>query len=115
MRVWWCEEHESVSNADQSLGEGAVRMCHAAIAWDDDALCREVEMQLLPLDARVVGADALVIEKVDGEWPLAAAKAIYDCLAPDHDNERDRLYLAALKSTVILDALALAFNDTETP
>lgn len=54
----------------------------------------------------VLPDDTLVIVKEDGEWPTRTGKAIYDLLAPQYDNERDRLYLADMMATSILDALA---------
>jgi hypothetical protein len=58
-------------------------------------------------------SDAIVIRRdSEGNWPFETAKVIYDILAADLDNERDRLYLADIRSTVILDALAESSKET---
>jgi hypothetical protein len=82
----WCELHDSLQ-ADvwpkeyvQANREGQA-YCHRWLElWNEETdpktfriTCRMVERQLLPLDARVVEADALVIEDVDwfvGEFGL---------------------------------------------
>lgn len=55
--VWWCEEHHA-----EGL-DGTI--CVLAWATAVEATCRMVEMVLAP-------KGSLVIEKVDGEWPVMA-------------------------------------------
>jgi len=96
MRVWWCEEHEAPAQADNRLE------CWWGYVRGEVEKCRMVEMQLLPLNARVaIGDDILIHRDTDGNWPLSIIDALnadgFDGWAVQEIIER------------------FAFNDTETP